>query len=292
MLLQKLKKQYPSAVESAPQNLTHQYFWVSTDGKQLGIPLENLTSQEQKLLTTLFNDSALENTLNITASQKNWYQFFTKQSELPLTNWKYIRLIYFTIADGDVSLVDFEQAILSFFHSDSVLVWENKTSGYIIEGKHRNLLEFHDFPKVISTIESDFYNTVQIFVGNIHEVSYSLLTHFSAENQCFAIAKQHCSHTKHHCLKTVFPYLLLNGIIQQKDWYLQQLLGETIDDQEIIKTVKTYIQLNRNATLTAKELFIHRNSLQYRIDKFIEKTNLDIKDFHDATLAYLCILLL
>jgi DNA-binding PucR family transcriptional regulator len=32
-----------------------------------------------------------------------------------------------------------------------------------------------------------------------------------------------------------------------------------------------------NASLTAKRLFIHRNSLQYRIDKFIERTGIDIR---------------
>lgn len=293
MLLQKLKKQYPNAIESLAQtDFTDQYFWISTDGKQLGIPLESLTSQEQQLLNALFDDSTQENSLNMTASQINWYQFFNKQGELPLTNWKQIRLIYFTIRDANFSLVEFEQALQSFFHSDSILVWENENGGYIIEGECRNQLPFNDFQEIISTIESDFYSNLQLFVGNLHEVSYNLHKHFNMETHCFHIAKQHSSNTKHHCIKTVFPYLLMHGINQQKEWYLQELLGEMIDDSEMIKTIKTYIQLNRNATLTAKKLFIHRNSLQYRIDKFIEKTNLDIKSFHDAMLAYISILLL
>ncbi|MEH6943524.1 PucR family transcriptional regulator [Bacillus sp. JJ722] len=293
MLLQKLKKQYPNAVESLAQtNSTNQYLWISTDGKQLGIPLESLTSQEQELLTALFDDPTKENSLNMTASQRNWYQFFNKQGELPLTNWKQIRLIYFTIRDANFSLVEFEQALRSFFHSDSILVWENENGGYIIDGESRNQLTFNDLQEIISTIESDFYSNLQLFIGNFHEVSYNLHKHFSMETHCFQIAKQLSSNTKHHCIKTVFPYALMYGINHQKEWYLQELLGEMIDDPEMIKTIKTYLQLNRNATLTAKKLFIHRNSLQYRIDKFIEKTNLDIKSFHDAMLAYISILLL
>jgi DNA-binding PucR family transcriptional regulator len=36
---------------------------------------------------------------------------------------------------------------------------------------------------------------------------------------------------------------------------------------------------------------MHRNSLQYRIDKFIEKTGIDIKHFKGAVAVYLAILL-
>nr|MDH3110555.1 helix-turn-helix domain-containing protein [Bacillus altitudinis] len=36
----------------------------------------------------------------------------------------------------------------------------------------------------------------------------------------------------------------------------------------------------------AKALYVHRNSLQYRIDKFIERTGLDIRHFQEASAAY------
>ncbi|OLG03008.1 Fis-type helix-turn-helix domain protein [Bacillus paralicheniformis] len=34
-------------------------------------------------------------------------------------------------------------------------------------------------------------------------------------------------------------------------------------------------------------MFIHRNSLQYRIDKFIERTAIDIRQFEEAAAVYL-----
>ncbi|MER2142109.1 MAG: helix-turn-helix domain-containing protein, partial [Priestia megaterium] len=49
---------------------------------------------------------------------------------------------------------------------------------------------------------------------------------------------------------------------------------------------------NLNVSLAAKKLYMHRNSLQYRIEKFIDRTHLDIKHFTGAVSAYLAILAL
>jgi DNA-binding PucR family transcriptional regulator len=37
-----------------------------------------------------------------------------------------------------------------------------------------------------------------------------------------------------------------------------------------------------DATLSAKRLFVHRNTFLYRLNRFIELTNLDIRDYHNA----------
>ncbi|NQD69024.1 PucR family transcriptional regulator, partial [Bacillus haikouensis] len=62
------------------------------------------------------------------------------------------------------------------------------------------------------------------------------------------------------------------------------------EDTELIHTVKAFLENQSNISQTAKKLFMHRNSVQYRIDKFIEKTSIDIKSFQGALLAYLALL--
>ncbi|MGN1075804.1 MAG: helix-turn-helix domain-containing protein, partial [Candidatus Enteromonas sp.] len=39
--------------------------------------------------------------------------------------------------------------------------------------------------------------------------------------------------------------------------------------------------------LSAQTLFVHRNTFLYRLNKFIELTNLDIRDYHNALLLEL-----
>ncbi|PKL00551.1 MAG: hypothetical protein CVV56_05370 [Tenericutes bacterium HGW-Tenericutes-1] len=64
--------------------------------------------------------------------------------------------------------------------------------------------------------------------------------------------------------------------------YYTELVGlETID------TVLGFIKENQNASQAAKRLFMHRNTLNYRLDHFMMKTEIDIKSFQGALAIYL-----
>jgi len=66
-----------------------------------------------------------------------------------------------------------------------------------------------------------------------------------------------------------------------KDYYYS-LVGV-----ENINTVIGFIENNFNASLTAKRLYLHRNTLNYRIENFIQKTEIDIKSFKKGLSIYL-----
>lgn len=57
-------------------------------------------------------------------------------------------------------------------------------------------------------------------------------------------------------------------------------------EPELKHTIQTFIEHNSNMSLTSKKLHLHRNSLQYRIDKFAERSGIDIKTYQGALLAY------
>jgi DNA-binding PucR family transcriptional regulator len=56
-------------------------------------------------------------------------------------------------------------------------------------------------------------------------------------------------------------------------------------DAETISTLETFFQLDCNVSETAKKLYIHRNTLLYRLDKFKQETSLDVRSFQDAVLV-------
>ena len=62
-------------------------------------------------------------------------------------------------------------------------------------------------------------------------------------------------------------------------------LNEKIDD-DLIYTIKTYLKCNMNTSKAASKLFMHRNTLINKIDKFNEITGYDVRDFADASLIY------
>ena len=51
--------------------------------------------------------------------------------------------------------------------------------------------------------------------------------------------------------------------------------------EELI-TVFTFFDNNLNISETARQLYIHRNTLVYRLEKIQKKTGLDVRVFDDA----------
>ncbi len=57
----------------------------------------------------------------------------------------------------------------------------------------------------------------------------------------------------------------------------------------LIKTLKVWYLNSTNNTLTAKKLFIHRNTLDYRLNKITDICGLDLSNFDDKLLLYISI---
>jgi carbohydrate diacid regulator len=53
-------------------------------------------------------------------------------------------------------------------------------------------------------------------------------------------------------------------------------------DAETLNTIKTFFTCNLNIAETARALYMHRNTLVYRLDTFKKQTGLDIRKFEDA----------
>ncbi|MFE5322880.1 PucR family transcriptional regulator [Paenibacillus sp. NPDC056579] len=62
-------------------------------------------------------------------------------------------------------------------------------------------------------------------------------------------------------------------------------------DTETMTTLEQFFQLDCNVSETAKKLYIHRNTLLYRLDKFKQETGLDVRTFNDAVLVKIALLL-
>ena len=59
---------------------------------------------------------------------------------------------------------------------------------------------------------------------------------------------------------------------------------ETLDsiDEETLITIRTFFENNLNVSETSRQLYIHRNTLVYRLDKLEKSTGLDLRIFDDA----------
>ena len=53
-------------------------------------------------------------------------------------------------------------------------------------------------------------------------------------------------------------------------------------DSEMIRTIEVFFNCGLNLSESAKELYIHRNTLIYRLDKIQKMTSYDIREFNNA----------
>ena len=67
--------------------------------------------------------------------------------------------------------------------------------------------------------------------------------------------------------------------------FMKEIFGDNIPDDlddEILTTVQKFFDNNLNVSETSRQLFVHRNTLVYRIEKLHQSTGLDIRKFDDA----------
>ena len=84
--------------------------------------------------------------------------------------------------------------------------------------------------------------------------------------------------------------MILEGIIdsvsEEKKENIYQLFNEGFSklDNEMIRTIEVFFRCGLNLSDAAKELYIHRNTLIYRLDKIEKYTAYDIRNFNNAVL--------
>ena len=69
------------------------------------------------------------------------------------------------------------------------------------------------------------------------------------------------------------------------EMFMHEIFGEKIPDdldEETITTVNKFFENNLNVSETARQLYVHRNTLVYRIEKLQKSVGLDIRTFDDA----------
>lgn len=67
--------------------------------------------------------------------------------------------------------------------------------------------------------------------------------------------------------------------------FLKEIFGEDgtrTFDQETVTTINAFFDNNLNISETARQLYVHRNTLVYRLEKLNTETGLDIRTFDDA----------
>lgn len=134
-----------------------------------------------------------------------------------------------------------------------------------------------DFEEIFLLLVQDFDGDITFLIEPYLEESFTL----SEELKTFMKTLPHNLY--------YFEDMITYAVIRNNE-PLKQLIKQYISrkvNPEVIHTVREFISNNMNSSVSAKKLFMHRNTLNYRIDNFIEATNINVKTFKGANAIYM-----
>ncbi len=164
-----------------------------------------------------------------------------------------------------------------------------------VANEYRSFTEFAEF--IVSIVSQEIGVEVDVCLGGTVRSIVDLSTSFSQAVTTKRMVGAESGKSRVHSFKEYILIKLLEDLPQHKvDEYLGLLMDpgarEIFDDEEMTFTAEEFLNRSLNQSDTARTLFLHRNTLTYRLDKIEKKTGLNIRKFTDAVTFRLITLLL
>ncbi|EJP27181.1 helix-turn-helix domain-containing protein [Streptococcus anginosus] len=241
----------------------------------------SLTQREQELISLLLEkESAFDG--------GPWYDYLVHNRGKMPQNVQKIQFVHCHLFHYENETIGSWLEMMRTILPNRIADFQLSSQDYIFVLDQTRLVPVKDVLRdTLSAIEYDFSLTLTIQIGQIwslvFEESYSEL--FQAEHTLFVKWWEQVQHSNVYS----FSQLFLWGI-GQKDFILPILtkkLHQLIESQDqLVDIIAALWENTAVVTKAAQQLYIHRNTLQYHIDKWEELTGLQLKDLTDLTLCY------
>ena len=169
--------------------------------------------------------------------------------------------------------------VISVGEHDIVLVKEVKTGS-----ENRDMEKIAT--NIVDTMSSEFYTKVSVGVSTVVDNIKDLARAYKEARIALEVGKVF------DIEKPVMSYenLGIGRLIYQLPTTLCEIfLGEVFKkgsleslDRETLMTVQSFFENNLNVSETSRKLFVHRNTLVYRLEKIRKLTGLDLREFEHA----------
>ena len=141
-----------------------------------------------------------------------------------------------------------------------------------------NNIEF-DFKSLIKTINDDFYTDAHLFESG--KIQFGDATEFSKILDIYKAGLSKYTYTSN---KNILAYLI-NRKEQAKD-LAPVLLNKMVKDESLSMLANAMFENDLNISMTAKNTYMHRNTVNYKLEQIKNETSLDIRKFKDAVIMY------
>lgn len=135
------------------------------------------------------------------------------------------------------------------------------------------------------SIVSDLYCKCYVSYGNVIYNTKEIKKAYEEARECFVLSKNFG--IKEEILyydKMMFEKIVYNIGPKVKGELLNRFRDKfNMFDSELINTIEEFVNCDLNISDAARRLYVHRNTLIYRLDKITKETGFDIRNFKEAT---------
>lgn len=144
--------------------------------------------------------------------------------------------------------------------------------------------QYHKWEYVFKNLSEKYRQILSVGVGSCNSLWKQ---NISFQSACTAIASL-TEESSFACFDELELEIILgcvNGAAREE--YLQKMIGKF--GREEITLLKTYFDENMSLKDTAEKLFIHKNTLQYKLKRIYDISGFDPRCFRDAVKLYLAV---
>lgn len=245
------------------------------------LPKNKLSATEIKLLNQLYPATA-----EIATPTSPWYNILFQNAPVEETGtYRLIQLHLHSMPDyskkaWQESLIEMLQPHDTFFIQPNELILVDKYS--------KQTFSLEELKGILATLDADFDATTKVFVGNFFSYNENFTVIFQEEEKIFQAEAGRF--IKENFL--TLPQVALDFLTKQtiaSNALMQIFKRELLKDDELQEIIRALWDNQGNLSSAAKQLFMHRNTLTYRLEKLHEQSGFQLKNSEDLTLCYMLI---
>ena len=285
MIAKELLDWFPQA-QIVDQPIDKEGFLTLPVSSQQWILLEEvgLSEREKQLVALLTKQEQ-------TISLNPWYSYLIEGKGQAPQNFKKLQLVYCHLSyfqqENLTSWLDMMRTL--FPNCETVLQVGAQDYLFVLQqDKYTSVRSI--LTDTLEAVEYDFGVRLSIVLGQVWSQTgnQSLTDLIKAERDLFKNWWRQ-GHQGFHTFSQLYLWSMGEQMVDLgliKD-YLHQMI---LDQDQIQEIILSLWENSAVLTKTAQQLYLHRNSLQYKIDKWEELTGLQLKELTDLTLCYQLIL--
>lgn len=193
-----------------------------------------------------------------------------------------------TEIDKEFNVVEIVRSIFPTKQKDFVTAVDEKSIILVKELKEKDSKEEIDqiSKHIYDTLSAEAMTSVYVAIGTVVNDIKNVSASYKEAKMALEVGKIFEENKK----IVNYEQLGIGRLIYQlpaplcKMFINEVLHGLSMDqfDEETLTTVNKFFENNLNVSETSRQLYIHRNTLVYRLDKLQKMTGLDLRNFDDA----------